>query len=363
MESRRETGRPLRQGSHAPAHGLSLAFTLGMVAAGVVIQVLVMAPPARGAARVAGPAPARTTTAVAPVPARPYGGMTAGMETPGGSRSPAQGWKTRRIDLPAGAPVSGAQGSPRPSEAAQPPAGGQLQPLRADGSSAAIDATGRAPQAERPPEASSTAASTRPAPVRPASPSVGFLPIAVPPAPAPAPGTTPPVAQPPAGATPGDGSEPAGDGEAELEPSIPEPEMDGIQMLVVGPSSMRQGETGQFRLVVENAADLSHAPLRLAFDPEVLEFVEAVEGDLLSSGGGGTRFQASEAEAPGLVDIAVSRGAGRGAATRESGTLCTVTLRAKAPGLTPLVTSGSRLLDSSSRPLGFRRNDVQVAVN
>ncbi len=233
----------------------------------------------------------------------------------------------------------------------------------ADGATVPLSAkageTGAAPL----PAASISSSAPPPAPAKPASSSVGFLPIALPPPPAPEPGTAPTVVEPPAGGDPRGGSAPEGDEEPEVEPSIPEPEMDGIQMLLVGPSTMRQGETGQFRLVVENATDLSHAPLRLAFDPEVLEFVEAVEGDLLSAGGGGTRFQASEAEAPGLVDIAVSRGAGRGAATRESGTLCTVTLRAKAPGLTPLVTSGSRLLDSSSRPLGFRRNDVQVAVN
>jgi hypothetical protein len=117
-----------------------------------------------------------------------------------------------------------------------------------------------------------------------------------------------------------------------------------------------------YAVVVENAQAVAHAPLRLSFDPGVLAFVEAGEGDFLSPDGAGLQFLASEADTPGLVDIALSR-LGAGAGITGSGTLCTVTFRIVGNGMSSIAMSGSRLLDASSRPLGFRRNDSHVAVD
>jgi general secretion pathway protein D len=107
---------------------------------------------------------------------------------------------------------------------------------------------------------------------------------------------------------------------------------------------------------------VAHAPLRLAFDPGVLSFVEAAEGDFMSSDGSATQFLASAADEPGLVDIALSRLA-PGSGVGGGGTICTVTFRVVGRGASPITMIGSRLLDASSRPVSFRRNDSHVAVD
>ncbi|HKY31070.1 MAG TPA: cohesin domain-containing protein, partial [Candidatus Polarisedimenticolia bacterium] len=133
------------------------------------------------------------------------------------------------------------------------------------------------------------------------------------------------------------------------------------QMMVLGPARLRAGETAEFSIAVEGATGVSHAPLRVAYDPEVLEFVEAREGPWMGSDGGGTHFLAAEADAPGWIDLSVSRLAAGSPA--GGGTLCTLVFRARSRGETSLVIAGSRLMDASGRPLGFRRSDAHVAVD
>lgn len=142
----------------------------------------------------------------------------------------------------------------------------------------------------------------------------------------------------------------------------PEPALQGTQLSLLGPATGRANELLTYAVVVENAQAVSHAPLRLAFDPGVLAFVEAAEGDFLSSDGSATQFLASAADSPGLVDIALSR-LGAGPGVGGGGTICTVTFRVVGPGVSSIAMSGSRLLDASSRPVGFRRNDSHVAVD
>ncbi|MGH9867897.1 MAG: cohesin domain-containing protein [Candidatus Polarisedimenticolia bacterium] len=328
--------------------------TLALVATGVIAQIAAMAPSATGSGRpgsisrggVDAPGrPARARASLAP-PA-PHRALVKGTSSATSGRVPQAGWTVRPVDLglaaaPAvvhadGVPAPGRRAAHRPETADGPAPAVALEPTRM---------TGGIP------------AQARPMAHRQVTVMASSAPAAVPtPAPAPAPAPVQPPSHVPAPR--------ASEGNQTIDPPdsgmTPEPSAQGAQLVVVGPASVNADDVVEFAIVVQNAVGVAHAPLRLSFDPQVLEFVEAAEGDLLASDGGATRFQASEAGAPGLVDIALSRvRAGNG--IHGSGTLCTVTFRARAAGMSSIVTTGSRLLDGSSRPLAFRRNDSHVAV-
>ncbi len=131
--------------------------------------------------------------------------------------------------------------------------------------------------------------------------------------------------------------------------------------MVLGPVTARKGDTVSFPIMVDGAESIAHAPVRVQYDPAVLEFVGAEEGPFLSMDGAGTEFIAQAAPTPGEVQIALSRmPPARGIS--GSGTLCTLTFVARSEGDTPIVTAGSKLLDSSGRVVEFRRNDSHVAI-
>lgn len=136
----------------------------------------------------------------------------------------------------------------------------------------------------------------------------------------------------------------------------------GTQVLVVGPGLAGRGDLVTFTIQVENARNVAHSPLRLVFDPDVLQFVAAEEGSFLSGGGAATQFLARESGAAGVLEIAISRmPPARGIA--GNGILCSVTFLAKRPGSSPLVLAGSGLLDPTGHRMSFRRNDADVAVH
>jgi hypothetical protein len=140
-----------------------------------------------------------------------------------------------------------------------------------------------------------------------------------------------------------------------------DPDSGGTQVLVVGPGVVRSGDLVTFTIQVENASNVAHSPLRLVFDPDVLQFVGATEGTFLGAGGTATQFLARESGAAGIVEIALSRmPPARGLA--GNGVLCSITFRARRPGTSPIVLAGSSLLDPAGRKLSFRRNDADVAV-
>jgi len=135
----------------------------------------------------------------------------------------------------------------------------------------------------------------------------------------------------------------------------------GMQLMVLGPVTARKGDTVSFPIMVDGAQGIAHAPVRVQYDPAVLEFVGAQEGPFLSTDGAGTEFIAQPTAIPGEVQIALSRmPPARGIS--GSGTLCTLTFVAREAGDTPIVTAGSRLLDASGRVVEFRRNDSHVAI-
>lgn len=133
------------------------------------------------------------------------------------------------------------------------------------------------------------------------------------------------------------------------------------RMAVLGPADAREGELVTFAVSVDGVRELAHSPVRLTFDPQVLEFVEAQEGPMLSSDGAATRFQVGHGGGEGVIDVLVSRTQpGRG--LTGSGVLFSVTFLAHAPGETPILTSGSSLLDGSGRRITFLGEDTGLSV-
>jgi general secretion pathway protein D len=139
-------------------------------------------------------------------------------------------------------------------------------------------------------------------------------------------------------------------------------EPDNARIVVVGPAAARARDFVTFTLAAENVKGLSHAPIRLAWDADVLEFVSAEEGGFLKSDGATTQFMVAPGETPGTLDIALSRRTGAAGGVDGSGVLVTLTFLARAPGMSPIVTTGSRFLDASARGMNLRSDDAYVSV-
>jgi len=135
------------------------------------------------------------------------------------------------------------------------------------------------------------------------------------------------------------------------------------QLVLLGPARVETGDEVTLLVTAENVEDLVHAPLKLTWDPGLLEFVRAEEGDLLRLDGAATVFMASEGGQPGQISIALSRMPPQESGANGSGVLCSVTMRAVAGGSTPVVLEGSRLLDGDMSDLVHMRNDSNVAID
>jgi len=169
-----------------------------------------------------------------------------------------------------------------------------------------------------------------------------------------------PIPAPPGG--PSASAPPSQAGEPPLQTDVtPDLDAEGARLVVLGPSSASPGDLLTYLVSTENATNVSHAPLQIVYDPEILEFVEAKEGSLMSAGGTPTFFMASAGSTPGLIHIALSRMPPAGGID-GSGVLCSLIFRARRAGESPIITAGSRLLDQSAHPVDLRRNDSHVAI-
>ena len=135
----------------------------------------------------------------------------------------------------------------------------------------------------------------------------------------------------------------------------------GTQVVVIGPARGRVGEQITFQIGLEGATDVAHAPLRVDFDPAVLQFAGAQEGLAFSRDGAATQFLAAPESSGGRVDIALSRmPPARG--LDGGGALCTLTFTAIGAGTSPIVISRGRLMDTMGRAVSFRRSDAHVSI-
>lgn len=111
---------------------------------------------------------------------------------------------------------------------------------------------------------------------------------------------------------------------------------------------------------VDGDAEINNAGMRVAYDARVLRFVEAREGNLLSSDGNETSFQTSAAAA-GSVAVGIGR-VGSGEGVYAGGTLFELVFEAVAEGDATIQVTTAAIRDADGRPLPvqFERADVRV---
>jgi general secretion pathway protein D len=167
----------------------------------------------------------------------------------------------------------------------------------------------------------------------------------------------PKAAPPPAGGDDGfdDSQAPAPQGQqspsGQQPPATPPPPSSLAQVILVSPkSSYTGGETLTLQVQIIGGQNVGSVPFHLRFNPAVLEFVGAVEGDFLRQDGSPTTFVANEVQGAGEVVVGASRvGSGQGAS--GSGILATFQFRAKTPGSCTFSFTGATVRDPNANNL------------
>lgn len=127
-------------------------------------------------------------------------------------------------------------------------------------------------------------------------------------------------------AAPSDGA-PAQDATAPTADSEPKP-VSPFTVNLTGPAAAKVGETVTVQVVLKDAPPARGLPVEVAYDPQVLEYVEGLEGDFFNQQGAGTAFS-SKVDGP-VVQVGVLR---RQATTASgSGTLASLKFKALKPG-------------------------------
>lgn len=106
------------------------------------------------------------------------------------------------------------------------------------------------------------------------------------------------------------------------------------------------GQEVTIDVVVTDAEGLFEAPLSIIYNPKLVEFVKADEGNMLNSDGAPTSFMAAANDKVGYIDVMTTR-LGRVPGINGSGTLFTMTFVGRSPGISPLVFKMSNLKDAA----------------
>jgi general secretion pathway protein D len=104
---------------------------------------------------------------------------------------------------------------------------------------------------------------------------------------------------------------------------------------LAGPSQVAAGEVFTVEILVEGIQNLYSAPLFVDYEANLLEFVQAEEGDFLKQGGQSTIFTSSVNPAAGKVIVGNKR-QDEGSGASGSGKLVHLVFRAKAAGVAAL---------------------------
>lgn len=112
-------------------------------------------------------------------------------------------------------------------------------------------------------------------------------------------------------------------------------------------------EVGQELTVDVMATDLDsvfEAPLSIIYNPKLVEFVKAEEGDFMKVDGKPTSFTAASNDKIGFIDVFLTR-LGKVQGVSGSGRLFSLTFKGKAPGISPLVFKQNMLKDANKQPV------------
>ena len=127
-------------------------------------------------------------------------------------------------------------------------------------------------------------------------------------------------------------------------------------------SNIHAGDTFTLDLSARNVIDLAGWQFDITFDPRVLEVLEVKEGEFLKTGGGTTFFQKGSidnttGEITKLSSVGLSKEGVSG-----TGTLLSVTLRAKTPGETQLKLENFQLAAITGASIAAEPHEVLITV-
>jgi general secretion pathway protein D len=128
--------------------------------------------------------------------------------------------------------------------------------------------------------------------------------------------------------------------------------------LVPGRLAVSAGDTFEVTVQAEAGQPVSHLPLSLSFDPQVLAVEKVEPGDFLGSTSESQVL--SDSGRPGALVIGASR-LGKVAGVKGKGTVARITFRAVASGSSELGFDG-KALDASLRPMAVRTRAAVVEV-
>ncbi len=142
--------------------------------------------------------------------------------------------------------------------------------------------------------------------------------------------------------------------------SIPGPESEVPSRVTLTPGDATIAPQGEISLSVQidNVEALSSATMSIAYDPTVLSFKQATEGDLLDADGLETAFTSSSAQGSNVIDVQMSRILDEEGAS-GAGDLFVVVFKGERTGTSRVDIRNLRLTDLSGRPI---RADIAHAT-
>lgn len=124
--------------------------------------------------------------------------------------------------------------------------------------------------------------------------------------------------------------------------------------------SVSVGQRVRLDVRVDGNGDINNAGMRVGFNPAVLRFIEATEGNLLNSDGAQTSFQTG-ATAQGSVALGIGR-VGQVGGVRARGVVVTLEFEAVAPGSANVQIVSAAIRDEAGRPLPADFDPAVVVV-
>lgn len=123
-----------------------------------------------------------------------------------------------------------------------------------------------------------------------------------------------------------------------------------VSLNINAPSAVALNDQFSIDIVASNLVNLSNAPFVISYDPVFLDYVGAREGPFLKSDGKPTSFQATGVKDSGQIAVDLSR-ADNSVGVKGSGTLATLTFKAKRKGTANLGLLKASFTDPEGKPL------------
>ena len=136
----------------------------------------------------------------------------------------------------------------------------------------------------------------------------------------------------------------------------------GATVAVITPASAQEGSTFSITIQVQSVTDLYGAQFDLTFNPSVLEVLSVSEGPFLKQGAGTFWLAPTIDNVAGTIVDAAQVRLDVDDGVDGSGTLATISFRAKATGTSSLSLGGILLSDSNGLPISSTSQPGSVTV-